>query len=121
MDQTGICGTATISYDSDCDWVCTCSKGKCTWFVQCPRVGGGTNTTSGTGLVRNGSSGDHRPKVTVRGSVEGCAAALEKSWKRKVTVPKDMHGQRFRKRTVTGTPEEVAKALGLTLAPKRRR
>jgi hypothetical protein len=119
--EKGICGKATVNYDPDCDWTCNCSKGKCTWFVQCPRVGGGFNTTSGEGRVENGSSGDRHPKVTVRGSVEGCAAALEKAWKRKVTVPRDLRGQRFRKRTVTGTPEEVAEALGLTLAPKRQR
>jgi len=35
-------------------------------------------------------------------------------------VPEKLHGRKLRKQTITGTPEEVAKTLGLKLGPKRR-
>jgi hypothetical protein len=66
------------------------------------------------------SHDDSRPWLTVAGDIEACASSLERLWKRRVTVPEGMMGRKLRKRTVTGTREEMAKALGLALGPKRR-
>jgi hypothetical protein len=46
---------------------------------------------------------------------------LAKAWQRRVTVPPRMRGQKIRKRTLKGSPEEIAAALGLRLGPPTKR
>lgn len=112
MTQT--CGTATVRFDSDkCSYTCSCTPGSpCTWTIQC-----GSVVTTGTGLV----SGPHKfPQVTIFGTLGVCAQSLAQMWKRKVIVPERLRGKRIRKRTLKGTPEEIAEALGFKLVPKRK-
>jgi hypothetical protein len=117
------CGTTTVVYDKRCTWSCTCDPKGCDWSVTCPGPKKGDDTvTTGTGLIKpEGSRDRSRDWLKVSGDVVACANALEKRWKRRVTVPARMKKQKFRGRTVRGTPEEMADALGLTLAPTRGR
>jgi hypothetical protein len=72
---------------------------------------------TGTGLI----SGPHKsPQVTVVGNLDACAQSLAQLWKRKVIVPTDLRGKQIRKRTLRGTPEEIAKVLGLVLGSANR-
>jgi hypothetical protein len=87
----------------------------CTWTVSCPDGQGGSIDTTGTGLVA------HPPKfpvVTIVGDLEACARMLSKTLKHKFIVPERLRGKRTRKRTVKGTPEEIARALGLRVGPR---
>ena len=118
------CGNTYITSPSECTYVCACDKKSCEWAVWCPD-NGGWHITSGTSkpLVSPGpgSTGDGRrpPRVTVKGDLEACAMALGGMWNRRLKVPEDLRGRRIRqRRTITGTPEEIATALGLTLGPK---
>jgi hypothetical protein len=120
------CGNTYITSPSECTYVCACDKTSCEWAVWCPD-NGGWRITSGTSKPLaspgSGSAGDGRrpPRVTLRGDLEACANAPGEVWNRRVTVPEDLRGLKIRqKRTVTGTPAEIATALGLTLARKRR-
>ncbi len=83
------------------------------WGVKC-----GDYMTTGTGLVHEPPK---HPHVKVNGKLDACAKILQKLWKRRVTVPKDLKGKKIVKRTIKGTPEEVAHALGLKLGPERKR
>jgi hypothetical protein len=49
------------------------------------------------------------------------ARILEGRWKRRVVVPGKLYKRKIQRRTLSGTPEEVAEALGFELGPKRRR
>jgi hypothetical protein len=111
---TQTCGKATVRYDADkCSYTCYCAPGSpCTWKIQC-----GSIVTSGTGLV----SEPHKfPQVAIAGNLKACAQSLGQMWKRKVIVPERLRGKRIRKRTLKGTPEEIAEALGFKLGPKRK-
>lgn len=114
-DQKAVCGTVPISYPSDCTYVCYCvPNGGCHWSVTC-----GDWTTGGSGLTV--ATDDHPGHVTVHGKLEVCAAILAKAWKRPVKVPEELRGKVIsRRRDIKGSPEEVAKALGLKLGAKRR-
>jgi hypothetical protein len=114
-DKVEKCGGRTISYPSTCTYTCHCPAGNspCTWTVDCD----GTIFT-GTGL----SSAGHAPKsphVTLAGSLKVCAKILEKAWNRRITVPAKLRRVTIRRRTLRGTPEKIAEALGLQLGPKR--
>jgi hypothetical protein len=114
-DKVEKCGGRTISYPSTCTYTCHCPAGNspCTWTVDCD----GTIFT-GTGL----SSAGHAPKsphVTLAGSLKVCAKILEKAWNRRITVPARLRRVRIRRRTLKGTPEKIAEALGLQVGPKR--
>jgi hypothetical protein len=115
--KEGKCGTATISYDEKCTWICMCAPGQaCIWQVVCPDGNGGT-TTEGTGLENGHSS---HPTVNVAGILELVAFALSKVWHRSVKCPSELAKKKV-KRTLRGSQEEVARALGLQLGAKGRR
>jgi hypothetical protein len=59
--------------------------------------------------------------VTVDGKLADLAEMLEERWQRRVLVPKELRGRSIRKRTLKGTPEQIAAALGLELGPKIRK
>ena len=115
---TQTCGKTTIDFDERCSYVCLCQTGApCQWTVKCPDGHGGTLDTSGTGITTNPPK---HPTVTVMGTLETLAQMLEKKWKLPVFVPVSLRDKRVRKRTLTGTPEEIAHALGLQLGSRRR-
>jgi hypothetical protein len=111
---TGKCGKTTVEYDSaKCSFSCKCTPGSgCTWSVTCGDV-----KVSGTGLVAQPPSS---PSVTIAGgTLAMCAKNLEGFWNRRVIVPPQLRTRRVRRRTLSGSPEEIAEALGLRLGPKR--
>ena len=111
------CGKTPVVYDSRCSYSCSClPNAGCKWTVSCPDGAGGTFDTTGTGLT---AAPPRRPSVTVAGDLETCAKMLEKVWKRRVVVPVNLRNKRIRRRTLTGTSEEMAHALGLELGPRR--
>ena len=115
--KTQTCGKTKVTYDDDkCEYVCICSK-SCTWEVNCQ----GGITVSGTGLVRNGTGNGSRPgfSVQVNATLGVIAKALERTWRRPVVAPRDVRDKRVARR-VKGTPEEIAKALGLELGKRQR-
>jgi hypothetical protein len=59
--------------------------------------------------------------VTMDGKLELTAASFGKFLGRPVIVPEKLRGKTIRNRTLKGTPEEIAGALGLELGPKRRK
>ncbi len=116
VDVRQVCGTRPITYPSECTYVCICTPNSgCSWSVKC-----GDWITSGTGLAADVEPGHpHDPQVAVHGSLESAAELLSRGWKRKVMVPSALKGTVIkRKRTIKGTPEQIAKALGLELAPR---
>jgi hypothetical protein len=117
MAKTGKCGTATVEYDDSCSWLCSCNPGQpCQWDVIC----GTKRVASGTGRVMgdDGAGTSRQPRVTIEGTLDDAVVALEKLWGRGVSVPSEVRGEEVRE-TVTGTPEEMARALGLKLDPAR--
>jgi hypothetical protein len=113
---TAKCGKTSVEYDDVlCSYSCACKQGNgCTWSVTC-----GAIKVSGTGLVSHPHSGT---SVTIAGgNLAMCAKNLEGLWNRRVIVPPKLRTQRVRKRTLKGSPEEVAEALGLRVGPKRKR
>jgi hypothetical protein len=58
------------------------------------------------------------PHVTLDGNISVFAKTLQEHWKRRVIVPPKLRNRKIRKRTLKGTPEEIADALGLKLGPK---
>ena len=107
------CGSVTIRYPSECSYSCICAAYGCRWEVKCD----GTVFT-GEGFIP--PKPPKHPHVTVAGQVGAFAEALQKAWKRRVIVPKQLRGRRIRKRTIRGTPEEIAHALGLKLGSRLR-
>ena len=114
VENRQVCGTTPITYPSECTYVCICSPGYgCNWSVKC-----GDWTTGGRGLELEG---EHTSHVAIHGDLAIAAELLAKSWKRTVRVSEPMRGKVFkRKKTVEGTPEEIAHALGLQLGPLRK-
>jgi hypothetical protein len=116
MKQT--CGKTTIEFDDACGYCCNCNPTSgCSWIVGCPDGKGGLTYTSGTGLVA------HPPKwpvVSVGGSLEACAQILAKILRRPVIVPVELRNKKIRRRTLKGTPAEIAHALGLQLGSRSR-
>jgi hypothetical protein len=116
--NTATCGKTTVTYDERCAYTCGCLPGQgCNWIVSCPDGKGGWIYTSGTGRVANPPS--HPPTVTVAGPLALCAKALEKIWKQPVIVPAALRTKILRRRTLKGTPEEIAHMLGLRLGSAR--
>ena len=111
------CGSKTIRYPSECSYSCYCPAGNspCTWRVNC----GGTIFT-GTGLVATGQPGKP-PHATVDGAIGDIATMLARAWQRRVIVPPTIRGRKIRKRSLKGTPEQIAAALGLQLGPRTKR
>jgi hypothetical protein len=108
------CGTKTIRYPGECTYSCVCPAGSapCTWTVSCP----GLPPISGTGLTASGHP--KSPHVTLDGNIAECAKMLQEVWQRRVIVPPKLRGRKIRKRTLRGTPEQIAAGLGLQLGPK---
>jgi hypothetical protein len=109
------CGSKTIRYPGECTYTCVCPPGNtpCRWTVKCP----GRPPISGTGLTAAG----HAPKsshVTLDGNLAECAKMLQEVWQRRVNVPSNLRGRKIRKRTLKGTPDDIAAALGLRLGAK---
>ena len=105
------CGSTTIRYPSECSYSCICGAYGCRWEVKC-----GDTLFTGEGFKP--PKPPKHPVVTIAGDLDELAKALQKAWKRRVIVPEQLRGRRIRKRTIRGTPEEVAHALGLELGPK---
>jgi hypothetical protein len=113
-DNKVTCGKITITYPGDCSYVCYCTpESGCHWSVTC-----GDWTTGGKGLIAERPT---QPHATVAGKLEACAKILEQRWKRPVIVPTKLRRRTILKRTFRGTPEQIARALGLELGPKRKR
>ena len=111
-DKKAKCGEVPITYPADCSYVCYCTpNGGCNWAVTC-----GDWTTGGKGHTAQPPG---RPHVTVDGKLEACAKILAKRWKRPVIVPTSLRRRTIRKRTLKGTPAEIAQALGLELGRNR--
>ena len=111
--QTQTCGKTTVEYDERCTYTCTCGpKIGCKWNVECPDGKGGWTNTSGTGMTT--TTQPKYPTVQVAGNLDAIARSLTKMWKQKVTVPERLAAKRVR-RTLKGSPEEIAQALGLKL------
>jgi hypothetical protein len=112
------CGSKTIRYPGECTYSCVCpgGSGPCTWTVTC----GNGPPISGTGLTAQGGSGRHPkvPHVTIDGNLSVLSKMLQENWKRRVIVPANLRNRKIRKRTLKGTPEEIAAALGLRLGRK---
>jgi hypothetical protein len=108
------CGSRPIRYPSECTYSCVCPAGSdvCTWTVTC-----GDWTTSGTGLTASGHS-SKPPHVTLDGNISVFAKTLQELWRRRVIVPASLRNRKIRARTLKGTPEQIADALGLQLGPK---
>jgi hypothetical protein len=112
--KEGKCGTATISYDENCSWVCMCApRQPCVWSVTCPKNGGET-TTSGEGRTIQVTV----PTLTIDGNLKAVAAFLSKTWGRPVSVPPNLATQRVQ-RTVSGSQEQITVDLGIHLGPKK--
>jgi hypothetical protein len=56
--------------------------------------------------------------VTLDGNISVLSKILQETWKRRVIVPANLRNRSIRKRTLRGTPEQIANALGLQLGPK---
>jgi hypothetical protein len=112
VDNVEKCGSVTITYPSECFYSCICAGFGCSWMVKC----------NGTVFEGEGFIPPKPPKhphvVTIAGELEACAEALQKAWNRRVSVPKQLRGQRIRKRTIRGTREEIVDALGLELGSR---
>ena len=110
-DKKQTCGSKSITYPSSCSYSCSCPAGNtpCTWTVTC-----GDTVFTGTGLTVHHSN----PQVTLDGNLSILSKALQQAWGRRVTVPANLRNRRIRLRTLKGTPEEIADALGLKLGPK---
>lgn len=117
-DKKQTCGSKTITYPGDCTYSCVCpgGNGPCTWTVTC----GNGPPISGTGLTAQGGNGRHPkvPHVMIDGNLLVASKMLQETWKRRVTVPANLRNRTIRKRTLKGTPEQIADALGLKLGPK---
>jgi hypothetical protein len=74
---------------------------------------------TGTGLTAPG--GPKHPHVTLAGDLAACARILQQAWGRRVIVPPNLRRARIRRRTLRGTPEQIADALGLQLGAKTSR
>jgi hypothetical protein len=70
---------------------------------------------TGTGLTVQAPK---TPHVTLAGDIAACAQMLQAAWQRRVIVPPDLRGREIRRRTLKGTPEQIAQALGLKLGAK---
>ena len=113
-DNRATCGKITITYPANCSYVCYCTpQSGCTWAVTC-----GTWTTGGKGLT---SARPPRAQATVAGKLDALAKILAKRWNRPVTVPASYRRRTIAKRTLTGTPEQIADALGVKVGSKRPR
>jgi hypothetical protein len=115
-DKKQTCGSRPITYPDSCTYSCVCPAGSnvCTWTVTC-----GDWTTSGTGLTMEGHS-SMPPHVTLDGNISVFSKTLQEIWQRRVIVPASLRNRKIRKRTLKGTPEEIADALGLKLGAKIR-
>ena len=114
--KEGKCGTATISYDEACTWICACApKQPCVWSVTCPKNGGET-TTSGEGLEINGHT---HPTVTIDGNLKVVAAFLSKRWDRPVSVPSKLARKRVQ-RTLSGTQRRSRVLSAFNWSPRNR-
>lgn len=107
------CGSKTIRYPSECTYSCVCpgGSGPCAWTVIC-------NGTVFTGTGLTAPNVPKHPHVTLAGDIAVCAKILQQAWNRRVIVPADLRRARIRRRTLKGTPEQIADALGLQLGPK---
>jgi hypothetical protein len=87
--------------------------------MACPDGKGGWTISTGTGLTEPPKP---RPKdsIVVAGNLQACAVMLERLWKRPVAVPAKLKGTVVARRKLSGSHEEIAKALGLTVSDKKR-
>lgn len=111
---TRTCGNKSINYPSDSTFVCVCAPkgGKCTYTVIFPNGG----SITGTDLVAPPKP--KPPHVVVSGSLQAIAVALERISKRHFVVPPTLRNKNVRMKTLRGTTEDMAEALGLEVAKK---
>lgn len=122
MRRTGTCGTATVDYDdSVCAFQCHIPPlpgMHPQWSMACPDGMGGWTIVTGTGRVT-----EPPPKhdvVTVAGNLQAIAENLQRLWKRPVMIRIDDERKTVHEQTLTGSPEEMAEALGLELAKEKK-
>jgi hypothetical protein len=118
---SGHCGNVVVHYDDRCSYGCMCiaqKPGTCHWVVSCPDGKGGWYDTEGDDAdAPPGNGNGHKPGVKVQGRLAGIAVVLAKLWDRPVTCPPDLGGKEVNRR-FEGSPEEIARALGLELPNK---
>jgi hypothetical protein len=112
------CGGTTIDYDEKlCTYTCACVPNQaCVWSVSCPGPGGKDITTSGTGRLSLPPMSE--PSVVIAGNLAVAAKQLGKVWGRRVVVPESLREVKVRRRTLKGTPKEIAQALGFSLGAR---
>jgi hypothetical protein len=112
---TTTCGITSVTYEDICAYTCSCIPRKgCHWDVSCPNATGGFTTTSGSGHVE---TPPRFPTTTVSGPLGAIAHNLELQWERPVTVPPGLGEKIIPLKTIEGSHEEVAGALGLKVSP----
>jgi hypothetical protein len=119
------CGKSQVIYDEKkcifkCNQISATHHG---WIVTC---GTGKDAITVSGTDREQPPPPRRPggtpagDITVSGSLVVLAATLAQEWGRRVTVPRALKGKILRQRKLQGSPEDMAKALGLILGPAKR-
>jgi hypothetical protein len=115
---TGQCGTAIVSYDERCVFTCVHFLSKpgspYQWVVSCPDGDDDWTETTGSGRGEAPPKPGHEAGVTVNGALRAIAFVLAKEWDRPVICPPDL-GDKIVNGTFEGSPEEIARALGLGL------
>ena len=105
-DNKMTCGKIIVTFPADCSYVCVCTpQAGCHWYVSC-----GDWTTGGKGVMAARDERPSEPHVTVVGNLEVCAKLLEREWKRPLKLPSMARRQPMKKRTLKGTPEQIAQA-----------
>lgn len=115
------CGKTTITMPERAAYYCHCDYKSlppaCTWVV----VSRGT-VFEGTGRESEPPPPGPPPHshFKISGPIAECAKGLERTWKRRVIVPRELKGTTVKRRTFKGdlTPERIAEGLGLNLGPK---
>jgi hypothetical protein len=89
------------------------------WSMACPDGKGGWTFASGTGKTQP-SPQTPKDSIVVAGNLQASAVMLERLWKRPVAVPAKLKGTVVARRKLSGSHEEIAKALGLTVSDQKR-
>jgi hypothetical protein len=103
------CCGVKLSAGKDCIIIC---DDDCSYEIWC----GDVVIKGKPKAVQPPPNGGHEPlgeKVKVGGNLHRIAKSLSSHWGRPVVVPARLRGKSIRERTLTGSPEEIVKALGL--------
>ena len=96
-NRSGSCGTANITYDEVCTFLCFCTSNGCFWTVSCPGPGG-----EGDWTVTSGKGREVPPEpdttdpihVGFDGPAEAFAVLISEKSGKRITVPKSLVGKR---------------------------